>query len=101
MDVIEKIMVLANERGWSRYALAKKADMSESTLKNIYKRKSIPSIPTLEMICSAFGITLSQFFAEDEMYITLTPEQKELLDTWGLLTQEQKSNFLSLMKSLI
>lgn len=101
MDVVEKIIALAENRGWSRYALAKNAEMSDSTLKNIWKRKSIPSIPTLETICNAFGISLSQFFAEDEMCITLTPEQKELLDAWSQLTQEQREDFLSLMKSVI
>lgn len=101
MEIIEKIIALAENRGWSRYALAKNAEMSDSTLKNIWKRKSIPSIPTLEAICDAFGISLSQFFAEDEMCITLTPEQKELLDTWARFTPAQRTEFLSLMKALL
>lgn len=50
----------------------------------------MPSIPTLEAICNGYGITLSQFFAEGEM-VELTPELKELFDSWASLTPEQKS----------
>ena len=101
MGVVSRIKELADHRGWTRYALAKKADVSESTLKNIYVRGSIPSIPTLNMLCAAFGMSLSQFFAEDERYISLTPEQKDLLDIWVQLTDEQRANFLSLMTSIV
>jgi len=49
----------------------------------------MPSITTLEAICNGFGITLSQFFAEDKM-VELTPELKNLFDKWISLTPEQK-----------
>ena len=42
------------------------------------------------MICHGYGITLSQFFAEGEM-VELTPELKELFDSWAALTPEQKA----------
>lgn len=60
-----------------------------STLQNIYKRNTVPTIDTLERICGAFGITLSQFFAEGEQ-IDLSPELKRLFDGWIHLTLEQK-----------
>lgn len=79
-----------NERGWTEYRLSKKCGLSESTLANIFRRNTMPSITTLEAICNGFGITLSQFFAEDEM-VELTPELKNLFDKWISLTQEQKN----------
>ena len=50
----------------------------------------MPSVPTLEAICRGYGITLSQFFAEGEM-VELTPELKDLFDSWTALTPEQKA----------
>ena len=67
MDVHERLMELLDERGWSEYRLARESGLSDSTIHNIYKRNTSPSIPTLETICKGFGITLSQFFAEGEM----------------------------------
>lgn len=90
MDVINRITELTNERGWSTYKLAAKSGLSSSTIANMYRRHTIPSISTLESICSAFGITLSQFFAENTDAVPLTPEQKKMFDQWANLTPPQK-----------
>lgn len=49
----------------------------------------MPSIETIEKICEAFGMTLSQFFAEGNL-IEVDEELKELFDDWRSLTEEQK-----------
>lgn len=98
MDVIDRITELTKERGWSTYKLSFKSGLSSSTLANIYRRNSIPSVATLERICSAFGITLSQFFAEDADSVPLTKEQKELFDKWANLTSSQKKIIEDLIK---
>lgn len=89
MDTHERLRQLLDERGWTEYRLAKKCGLSESTIANIFKRNTIPSIATLEAICEGFGITMSQFFAERDM-VEITPELKELFDNWVNLTPEQK-----------
>jgi len=99
MDTHERLRQLLTERGWSVYRLAVKCGLSESTLANIFKRNTVPSVATLESICNGFGITLSQFFAENKM-VELTPELKELFDNWVNLTIEQKSAVQQLLKSM-
>ena len=59
----------------------------------------MPSITTLETICDAFGITLSQFFAEGEM-VELTPELKVLFENWVSLTADQKEAALHMIQAL-
>ena len=93
MDTHERLRQLVDERGWTEYRLAKNCGLSESTIANIYRRNTVPSITTLETICKGFGITLSQFFAEGEM-VELTPELKELFDNWVNLTPEQMQKLL-------
>lgn len=100
MDVLEKLRTLLNERGWSEYRLAQKARLNESTISNIYRRNTVPTIATLKAVCDAFGITLSQFFADnDSDMVEVTPELKELLDAWGPLTPEQRAVILQVAKS--
>ncbi len=89
MDTHKRLRQLLAARGWTEYRLAKNCGLSESTIANIYRRNSVPSVATLEAICKGFGITMSQFFAEGEM-VELTPELKELFDNWVNLTPEQK-----------
>ena len=67
MDVLERLRQILDERGWTEYRLAKISGLSESTIANIFKRNTIPSLPTLEAICNGLGITLSQFFADGDM----------------------------------
>ena len=98
MDVHKRLRQLLNERGWTEYRLSKKCGLSESTLANIFRRNTMPSITTLETICNGFGITLSQFFAEDEM-VELTPELKNLFDKWISLTPEQKDAVYSMVNA--
>ena len=51
MDTNERLRRLLNERGWTEYKLAKKCGLSQSTIANIYRRNTVPSIATLEAIC--------------------------------------------------
>lgn len=90
MDVIKRISELTEERGWSTYKLSQQSGLSSSTIANIYRRHTIPSLSTLETICDAFGITLSQFFADDADAVPLTKEQKEMFNKWANLTPVQK-----------
>ena len=87
------------EREWTEYRLSKECGLSESTLANIFRRNTVPSITTLETICDAFGSTVSQFFAEGEM-VELTPELKVLFENWVSLTADQKEAALHMIQAL-
>lgn len=99
MDTHERLRQLLNERGWSEYKLAKRCGLSESTVANFFRRNTVPSIATLETICSGFGITMSQFFAEGDM-VEITPELKELFENWVNLTPEQKKAANQMLKAM-
>ena len=98
MDVLDRLQILMNERGWTMYRLAKESGLTDSTIANIYRRNAVPSIATLEAICAGFGITLSQFFADGEM-VELTPELKVVFECWKSMTPEQKDAMLTMMKA--
>ena len=98
MNVIERMNQLMEERGWSVYKLAQQSGLSVSTLAHIYRRHTTPSLSTLEAICKAFGITLSQFFSEGDTLFPLTVEQKQLFDTWANLTPAQKELIRALIR---
>lgn len=99
MNTNEKLKRLLQERGWTEYRLSKNSGLAETTIGNIFKRNTVPSIPTLEIICKSFGITLSQFFAEGDM-VELTPELKELFNNWVNLTLEQKQAVNHLLSTM-
>ena len=99
MDTHARLRILLEERGWTEYRLSKVCGLSESTLANIFRRNTVPSISTLEAICNGFGISLSQFFAEGNM-VELTPELQELFESWVNLSPEQKAAALQMIKAM-
>jgi len=99
MNTNERIKLLMKEKGWTEYRLAKEANLSQSTIANIFKRNTVPNIITLEAICRAFGITLAQFFADNNL-VELNKEQKELFDKWKYLSPEQKEMIYNLINNL-
>ena len=93
MDAKIRIKQIMEEKNISEYRLAKQSGLSQSTISNIFVRNTAPTIPTLEAICNGLGITMAQFFADenDEQLVYLTPEQKDFFDDWLSLSSEEKS----------
>lgn len=100
MDILGKIKKLQKEKGWSEARLAREANLTPSTISSLYRNNNMPTIPTLQAICTAFGITMAQFFSESNVPLDLTPEQTKLLEHWNTLTDEQKEALFRLLKSM-
>ena len=98
-DILATITKYREERGWTEYQLAEHSGLPQSTISSWYRKNMVPTIPSLEKICSAFGITLSQFFAEGEM-VEITPELQEVFRAWLYLTPEQKEALLHLLDTM-
>lgn len=90
-DVVKRIRDICGEYSWTYYRLAKESGITYSTLNAMMKKGTIPSVPTLEKICGGFGISLSQFFSEDDTVAALTEGEKQYLMNWNDLTEENKA----------
>ena len=98
MDIINRIKDLAFERGWSVYQLSNEADIGQSTLTNMFTRKTLPSLVTLEKLCNAFGITLSQFFEDENGGCKLSLQEKELLSNFRKLSKDKQKHLIGLIR---
>ena len=98
MDINKKIEELRFQRGWSMYELAQEAGITQSTLSSMIKRGNPPKIDTLYCICEAFGITLAQFFMEDEEQLEiLSYDEKRLVSFYRRLSDGKKQALLDLL----
>ena len=58
----------------------------------------VPTLPSLEKICGALGITMSQLFDGDGDAVALTEPQQRLLERWSMLDEgQQAAIYLSLI----
>ena len=63
-------------------------------------KKSIPTVPTLDRICEAVGISIAQFFAGDGMQPDQTDEQAELLEIRDDLSAEERRILMNFVRTL-
>lgn len=99
-DVLSTIAAYRKERGWTEYQLAERSGLPQSTISSWYRKNMIPTVPSLEKICIAFGITLSQLFAEGDSPVALTPSQRQLLERWSRLSEEQQAVVFQLIDKM-
>lgn len=93
MDVLERIEDLRKKKGWSKNYLAMESGLTQSTLNNLYSRNTEPKLSTLRAICGAFGISLSDFFKQEE-------RDDELIILVKSLSDENKAALLQLLKNI-
>ena len=97
MDINSKIEKLKVERGWTDYDLAQQSLLTQSTIASMKARNSPPKLDTLQAICNAFGITLSQFFLEDEKIEILSEQEKILLEEFRKLPPQKQKALIDLL----
>jgi transcriptional regulator with XRE-family HTH domain len=102
IDVVKKIDELRKARGWTIYKLSAETGLTQQAIHAWYNsnKMSMPSIPTLEIVCEAFGITMADFFTE-KYIVEMTPHIKALYDNWCGLSNEERIIIDSLVRKLI
>lgn len=101
INVLERITYYREQKGWTEYQLACKSGLTQSTISSWYRKNMLPTIPSLSKICDAFGITLSQFFLEDNDNATLLNDQQvQLLHYAAKLDSQQYEALIQFLKLL-
>ena len=101
IDILGRITNHRISRNWTEYQLAQKSGIPQSTISSWYRKKMLPTLSSLDKICHAFDMTMAQFLSETDSLAEITPDQKELLGKWELLTSTQKKAFLNLIDSIV
>lgn len=100
MTVLDRILQLRLERGWSEYRLSEESEIAQTTISSWFRKNITPSIPSLEKICNAYNISLAQFFDFENEPVSLSIKQRELIENWNRLSPEQQDYLLSFLKSI-
>lgn len=100
IDVLKKITELREERNWSAYKLAQESGLSVTTISSWYNKNIIPTIPTLQKVCDGFGISMSQFFLDENDYYIATERELQMLVEYNRLDKEQQERLYSFLQTL-
>lgn len=100
MELHERLKKLRTDQKLSVYRLSRISDVSENHIRTIEKGVSHPSVETLEKLLEPMGITISEFFRDDESITFPSAYEKELLQAVRKL-DAQKSDVLLLLAKLL
>lgn len=85
----------------SVYRLAELSGLNQSTLANTFSRGTVPSVQNLEIICGTLGITLAQFFTEDEIVVRLTDEEAEFFENYKKLPPAIRKSVNDIVNAIV
>ena len=98
IDYGAKFLELRKKNKISQKDLAMIAEIGQTTISDIESGRKSPNAVTIEKICTALNITLTEFFAEERPQ--LEPELRRLVDTARKLSPEQLDYLQKLLESL-
>lgn len=88
--IANRINELCEKQDISKYQLAKQSGLAESSISNLLNRSSDARCSTISRVCEGFGITMAQFFQDDDKRCDLNIEQQHILNVWESLSKEEK-----------
>lgn len=97
MDVGKRIRTIRVLKGMTTTELASSCNVSQAVISKLEHNKRIADIHSIEIICNTFGITLSEFFAEDD----LPPYILDFMGTIRKLEPEQVKALHEMVKTFM
>ena len=103
-DTLKRINELLKNRNWSLYKLAKESGIPYSSLNSMFQKNNQPTIATLEKICRAFHINMSDFFSESMPCKTIEKQfsknEQELIQSYRNLSRNNQKLLYDFVKLL-
>ena len=99
-SIINTIDCIRAEKGLSLNGLAEEAGLSSNTLKYIFKKKTCPSLLTLNCLCNALDIPLWQFFMLTTSSQNFFRNELQLLEYFEHLNESHKELIIYITKAL-
>ncbi len=100
MELGEKLKYFRESKKMSMYKLAQEADISQGHLSDLENGKNQPTIDTLKRLIAPLGITLAEFFNEDNEVSVLTEKEKELVALFRTMPDDRAEVFIQLGRFL-
>lgn len=105
-DFSKRLIFLRKEKRWTQEELSKKSGVSQQAISKIESDLRSPTETTMEMLSSAFGLTLAEMLAitlqqkpQTTVYDTpLLPTERELISDFRQLNRQGQAYILQQME---
>lgn len=100
MDYGKKLKHIRESKKISIYRLSQDTDISQGHISDLENGKNQPTIDTLKRLLVPLGITLSEFFNENNEVSVLSETEKEIIANFRTLPDNKAEIYLQLGKIL-
>ena len=98
--IVAKIDSLRVEESLSIYELSLRANLSINTLNDLFKKRSVPSIRTLNRLCDSLGIALWELFVFESIDYPLNSQEKELIRRYRKMSTASRNVMFELFNQM-
>ncbi len=98
--IVAKIDSLRVEESLSIYELSLRANLSINTLNDLFKKRSVPSIRTLNRLCDSLGIALWELFVFESIDYPLNNQEKELIRRYRKMSTASRNVMFELFNQM-
>ena len=90
-EIIERLEYYLKEKNMTIYKLAKQSNLPLSTVSNVFKRRTIPTLITFQSMINGLGISMGEFFDEQEKdTVIISNDEKEMIYRYNKLSDKEK-----------
>lgn len=100
MDVGRRLKHFREAKGFSIYRLSEETYVSQGHISDLENGRNQPTIETLRRLLAPMGITLSEFFSEGGEPVTLSENERGLLEAYRTMSDDKARVFEQLGKIL-
>lgn len=100
MDYGTRLRQMRKSKKFSMYRLHEITGLSQGHISELEKGKNQPTIETLQRLLTPMGISLSEFFNENDEISYLNEREKELVATFRAMPDESAELYFQLGKKL-
>jgi transcriptional regulator with XRE-family HTH domain len=98
MDFSLRLTLARKKLGISKNRLAKLTGLSQPYITELESGRKKPALATVEKLCSALGLSLAEFFAENDQEPDIPSDLRHMLNVARRLTPRQRKLLLEIME---
>lgn len=101
MDIAERLKKARTAKNLSVYKLSQISGVSETHIRDLERGDRNPSFDTLSRLVKPLGLSLAEMFRDLEDVSYLNSNERELVESYRMLSDERAEKLLQFLKTLV
>ena len=102
MNILDRIRLVRKTLGLNQSEFAHRIGLTQTSMSMIEIEKAVLTDKNIKLICATFAVEEDWLrTGKGEMFVSMSPYEKELLDVFGKLTPDTQEFILDMARNLL